>query len=403
MIIIQLNAAYALSSTGRTTQEMHEYLLSKGYESFVFCPQINQPDNHIYRIGNEMDHKLHGMCSLLFGRQGEYSPCSTRKMLKKWDKIKPDVVILRNMHANYVNIPMVLNYLAEKNIATVNVLHDFFSMTGHCCHYVIDNCKEWMTECHDCPILYKYNRSLFLDRSRHCFKNKMKGWQSIPRLTVIGVSNWSRDEAIKSPMFKNAYSIKRIYNWVDVDCFRPQDTSDLRTKLNIKADDFVVLGVAQWWTESKGLSKFFRAADSLPDCKFVIIGRMRDNNIHYPENVIRVGVVEDFVELSRYYSMSNVFLNFSVVETFGKVMAEALASGCPIICNNTTAIPELCGEGCGYVMQNGTWEEARDGIKKIQSNSRDFYKEKCRRFALDNFEREQGLKQYEDLFKRIIA
>lgn len=402
MKIIQVNAAYARSSTGRTTQEMHEYLGNHGYDSFVFCPTVDLPDKQIYQIGNSLDHKLHGLLSLLGGCQGEYSSFATYRMLQKWDIIKPDIVILRNLHANYINIPIVLKYLAKNNIATINVLHDFFSMTGHCCHYISDKCDKWMTECKECPILHKYNRSLFFDRSGHCFKNKRLGWLSIPTLSVIGVSNWVRDEARKSPMFKNARFVERIYNWVDVNCFRPQDTTKLKEKLNIKPETFIVLGVAQWWTEDKGLSKFLKTAESLSDCLFVMVGSMGYLNQPTPKNVIKVGVIKDFTELATYYSLANVFLNFSVVETFGKVMAEALAAGCPIICNNSTAIPELCGDGCGYIMKHGSWQEACECIKKIQIGNRNNYADTCRQFALDNFSKDKGLKQYEELFKRIL-
>ena len=37
MKIVQINAVYEYSSTGRTTMEMHEYLRSIGVESHVFC------------------------------------------------------------------------------------------------------------------------------------------------------------------------------------------------------------------------------------------------------------------------------------------------------------------------------------------------------------------------------
>lgn len=402
MVIVQVNAAYAVSSTGKTTQEMHEYLLERGYDSYVFCPQVHQPERGIYKIGNCVDHKIHGLFSLLLGCQGEYSKLATKVMLSKWDEIKPDVVVLRNLHANYLNIPMVLEYLTKKDVATVNVLHDFFSMTGHCCHYIADRCNKWQTECYKCPTLHKFNKSLLFDRSKHCFIGKKKGWQGIPRLAIIGVSNWTRDEAKKSPMFANARLIERIYNWVDVDCFYPQDTTNLRKTLNIRLEDFVVLGVAQHWTENKGLSKFLTIASKMPECKFVMIGEMKTDVQQIPDNVIPVGVLNDFCVLAQYYAMANVFLNFSVVETFGKVMAEALAAGCPIICNNTTAIPELCGKGCGYVMEDGSCEEAYKYINWLQEQDRSVCSETCRHFALNNFEKTNGLVKYEELFVRLI-
>ena len=37
MKIVQINCVYEYSSTGRTTMEMHEYCMSYGIESHVFC------------------------------------------------------------------------------------------------------------------------------------------------------------------------------------------------------------------------------------------------------------------------------------------------------------------------------------------------------------------------------
>lgn len=43
MKVVQINAVYEYSSTGRTTMEMHEYLCSQGIESHVFCTNKSIP------------------------------------------------------------------------------------------------------------------------------------------------------------------------------------------------------------------------------------------------------------------------------------------------------------------------------------------------------------------------
>lgn len=116
MKIIQINAVYKFASTGRTTMEMHEYCLQHGIESYVFCPNMSDEEHNIYIIGSKLDHKLHALWSRVFGKQAFFSHCATRKMLKKIDKIQPDVVILRNLHGNYVNLPMLLKYLAKMTL-----------------------------------------------------------------------------------------------------------------------------------------------------------------------------------------------------------------------------------------------------------------------------------------------
>lgn len=85
----------------------------------MFCPNMSDEEHNIYIIGSKLDHKLHALWSRVFGKQAFFSQCATRKMLKKIDKIQPDVVILRNLHGNYVNLPMLLKYLAKNDIATI--------------------------------------------------------------------------------------------------------------------------------------------------------------------------------------------------------------------------------------------------------------------------------------------
>ena len=43
MKIVQVNAVYEYSSTGRNTMETHEYLRTLGHESYVFCTNKNIP------------------------------------------------------------------------------------------------------------------------------------------------------------------------------------------------------------------------------------------------------------------------------------------------------------------------------------------------------------------------
>ena len=127
MRVLQINAVYNLSSTGRTTTELHKALLEKGHESYVAYSKSNKPDDeNLYKIGSLLDCKIHALLSRITGKQGYYSHIPTLKLLKYMDKIKPDIVHLRNLHGNYINIPMLLKYLAKNRISTVITLHDFF-------------------------------------------------------------------------------------------------------------------------------------------------------------------------------------------------------------------------------------------------------------------------------------
>lgn len=400
MKIVQINAVYEYSSTGRTTKEMHLALQAKGIYSYVFCTNKSMPKDNVFLIGAKFDYKIHAILSRILGLQGYFSHCTTKKLLKQLKNIQPDVVILRNLHANYINVPMLLDFLADNNIATVNVLHDCWSYTGHCCYYTEDGCNKWRTECNHCPILHKYNTSLFFDNSTRIFQMKKEHFSKLKNLAVIGVSKWIANEGKISPIFSKARIIKHIYNWISLDVFYPRQTVELRQKLCLAKDDFVVLGVSQKWSDYKGLNHFITVANKMPDVKFLMVGHM-PNGVVLPSNIISVPPVSSPDELATYYSLADVFLNFSIQETFGKVTAEALACGTPIIVNNATANPELCGNGCGFVIDNNNHEQMIKAINTIRKEGKSAYTNKCRNFAKENFDKEKGIDNYVALFKEM--
>ncbi|HAQ28357.1 MAG TPA: glycosyl transferase, partial [Ruminococcaceae bacterium] len=118
MKVLQINAVYNLSSTGRTTAELHHALLREGVGSYVAYSKTDKPDDvNLYHIGSPFDVKMHGLLSRITGEQAHFSFFSTKKLIKYIVKIQPDVVHLRNLHGNFINLPMLLKHLAEKKVA----------------------------------------------------------------------------------------------------------------------------------------------------------------------------------------------------------------------------------------------------------------------------------------------
>lgn len=396
MKVVQINAVYEYSSTGRTTTEMHNFLLNIGIDSFVFCSNMHQPEKNVFKIGNKYDYKFHSLMSRLTDTQGLHSKNSTQLLLNHLDEIQPNIVILRNLHANYIHYPSLLNYLAKNDIPTVVVLHDVWTFTGHCCHYTEDNCSKWQTGCNQCPALRKYNKSWFYDNSANNFKLKLDCFRAIPRLAVIGVSKWVADEARMSPVFTNAKLVHYIYNWIDLTKFKPVDGTLIRDKLNLE-ERFTIVSCAQGWSEAKGLSKIFEVAKLLPENRFVLVGSMSYTG-EFPQNVISVGATASTDELALYYSMADAFLVCSLQETFGKVSAESLACGTPIITNNFTANPEIMGKDCGVICVNNTVEEILDAITTLKVNGKDSYTDNCLSRAKTEFCFDIQMKKYLKLF-----
>ena len=399
MKVVQINAVYGASSVGRTMKEMHEFFTSNGIKSYNFYSVQTSESNPYDIIGAELDHKIHGFFSRLFGKQAYFSYFPTKTLVKKLEKIKPDVVILRNFHSNYINMPLLLKWLAIENIATIVVLHDCWFFTGHCCHYTEIGCDKWQVECHHCPLIKTNNKSWLLDNSRSIFNDKQRLFGAIPRLAVVGVSDWITNEGRKSPIFGNAEHFQRIYNWIDFNKFYFRENAYLlREKLGVTSDDFVALAVSMQWDDRKGLNVIIKLAEAMPEIKVVLVGSCSSKQL--PSNVISYPPTGSVDQLAEYYSMADVFLNFSIQETFGKVTAEALACGTPAVVNNATANSEIPGS-CGAIVDTIDFGSVVEAVRRIRTNGKTYYSEHCVQRAHELFDKDKNIMQYIELFKAL--
>lgn len=396
MKVVQINAVYAKLSTGRTTREMHESFLHQGIDSFVASPDLSGLKERGIKIGTSLDYKLHGLLSRVLGRQAYYSTIPTLRLINKLKVINPNVVILRNLHGNYINFPLLAKYLSKNNVITIVVLHDCWFFTGHCCHYIDVNCDKWQHECGSCPSIRRWNKSLFIDNSRLIFRDKKKLFEAIPRLAIVGVSKWVTGEARKAPIFANAKQLLTIYNWIDLKTFCPRDRGNLKVQHGFSNESFIVLGVSSAWTKEKGLRLFQRMAEMLPNTMHVVlVGNILPNDTT-GDRIKYLPATNSVQQLAELYSMADVFVNPSAFETFGKTTAEALSSGTPVVAYNGTATIELVGwDGkCGYLVDGLNPEDYAAKIGEIYKKGADSYSSSCRARAEEIFDMKTNIKRY---------
>ncbi len=399
MKVLMINGIYGTRSSGRSMLELTNKLRAEGHEVYIASPQKYCDDPNFYRIGNNLDHKLHGLFSRVFGKQAYYSKCATKKLIKHIDKIQPDVIHIQVLHGNYINFNYFFKQIAKRNISVVYVLDDCWPFTGKCSHFTSAKCYKWQSTCGNCPQLNSCNPTWFFDRTKLMLKDKKQAYESIKNLAVIAVSDWLLGEAQKSIM-SSAKIMKRIYNSIDTQTFKPTP-SNLREKLNLE-DKFIILGVATLIEESKGLSSFIKLANQMPDnWEIVFVGGLA-SDVKLPENIKWVGKTESVKELAEYYSMADVFVQMSIEETFGKVTAEALSCGTPVAVFNSTANPELAPEGCGYVVEPKDVDGMLERLKLIEKNGKEHYAQNCREFILENMDKDKNLKEFIEVYKQLI-
>lgn len=398
MKVLQINAVLEYGSTGRNAIELSDYLKKNGHESWIAYSKCLKPTKNSYRINSDFDVKLHGLMSRITGLQGYFSRFATKKLIAFMKNERFDVVCLGNLHGNFINLPILFEYFCKYDVPVVIVLHDCFMYTGKCCHYITNNCFKWRNRCENCKFFRQNNPSWFFDRTKKMFDMKKTYYNKLKSLAVIGVSKWITNEAEKS-ILKNAKIVKCVYNWVDLNTFFPQK-NNLKHKYNL-TDKFVILGVASGWGEGKGIEKFYELSEKLPnDCHIVLVGK--NNNKKICENITYIDETHDVSELMKIYNMADMFLNLSLQETFGKVSAEALSCGLPLVTTGTTANPELVGENCGYVLENRDADTILKYVNIVKKNKKEFYSDCARKFAEENFDREKNSEKYLQVFNELL-
>ena len=396
MKVLFINAVYGISSTGRIVKELDEAMRADGVESCVATTKTNIDCQGLYMIGNRLDWKIHGMLSRIFGKQAYFSYLSTHKLLQYIKRENPDIVHLHNLHGNYINFPMLLKYLSDNDIATVVTLHDCWFFTGKCTHYTETKCNRWKTGCYDCPKLKDDNRSWFFDRTPEMWDDRKKLFEQIPRLAVIGVSDWVTHEA-KNSILKNAQIIERIYNWIDLDVFCPQSGK----KTN--SSKFQILAISAGWNTSSSKWKDLLTLSQLirEDMQIIVVGGGL-THVSVPHNMIVFDYINGLDKLAELYSSVDVYVHLSREDTFGKVVAEAMACGTPSVVYDSTGLPELIEDGCGYVVPTGNITEMFEKILLIQEAGKETFSEKCINSVKSRFSKEQLIGDTMQLYKDIL-
>ncbi len=401
MKVLQINILGASLSTGRTTREMHNYFWKNGIESYIACPAPLDCQDAFF-FSSRIEMRMDTILTMITGLEAHNSRRPTERLIDYIKKIKPDIVHLRVLHSNCINLHMLLEYLAERDIPTVITLHDFLYLTGRCCYFTNLKCDKWIYGCENCTMPNSKTRPLLLNRSNRMWIDKKKDFLAIRRLAFVGVSDWVVTQAKKSPMCTNSI-VKRIYNWIDLNKFKPNIRTEIKEKYNIQ-NKFVILGVSAKWTynDRKGLDIYIKLAKDMPKNYLIILVGKMNNQINLPSNIVSVGEVKDTADLASYYSIADVYLNLSTEETFGKVTAESLSCGTPVIAIDSTANKELVPTSCGIVIKSLNTQEIVDALRNIERNGKRFYTNECIKFADDNFSMEKNINEYIKLYNELI-
>lgn len=152
--------------------------------------------------------------------------------------------------------------------------------------------------------------------------------------------------------------LRMIYEAVDHDLFKPGDAAAARAWVasSYQVTKPFVLFVSSLWPykNCQGLLRAWALArHDLGDRGLVVVGSGRDkqhvaqlhqlaDELGITQNVRFVGGIP-LEETARFYQAADAFVYPSLNETFGLPILEAMASGCPVVTSDVSAMPETAG------------------------------------------------------------
>lgn len=392
MKVVQINSVCGSGSTGRICVGISECLREKGYNSFVFYGLGHSDYLYSEKTTSLADYYLHNLASRLLDCEGLCSVSATNRLISRLKAISPDVVHIHNLHGHYINYRILLDYLVHTpSISVVLTMHDCWSFTGHCAHFDNKGCNEWENGCYSCNHLDSYPKSYFFCNSRNNFVTKKSLFESIKnRLTLVPVSYWM-SSFLPNSMF-NGFSSRVIHNGINLSLFNPTCNSIERR----------VLGVANPWSEYKGLKDFFKLRELLPsDVSILLIGLNADQIKSLPNGVCGIPPTSSIRELAHYYSSSQVLVNTTYCDNYPTVNLESIACGTPVITYNTGGSSESISNDVGMVVPKGDIVSLANSVMSVISKGKGAFRENCIKHAHTCFDQNICFGHYIDLYGEI--
>jgi len=332
MKFLFINSVLGIGSTGRIVETLYKHFKSEGHDVKIAYGRNKYdkvPAEDQFCFFSKANIYSHGILSRVFDNSGlAYSKKATANLIKYIDNFKPDVVNLHNLHGYYLNVPMLLEYLGEKNIKCVFTLHDCWLFTGHCSHFYYNGCDGYKSDCSNCKFKHVYPSSKICSRAAKNLKIKKELLDGIKNKSFITPSQWLKNFALESTILKNE-KIDVVYNSIDYSVFN-LEAKNYFTEDKLPAKKYI-LAVSNYWTKEKGLDKIIELSKVLTDdYKIVMVGYLKDKSI-LNDNIVYVEHTNNVKELAFYYANADIFFNPTFEDTFPTVNIESLACGTPII------------------------------------------------------------------------
>lgn len=382
-------------STGKIAKGLYTYLTEHSYNTYFYYGRGEiSSDSHQMRIDTPLEVKFHALKTRLTGYQGSGSKRATKKLVENLSSQKIDTVFCINLHGYYLNEKMFWDYIAEKQIKVVYLMADEYAYLGKCTNVV--NCTKYTYGCTGCPAVSRYPKSWFRDRASEIYEMKKQAYNEANNIVFIG-PRYVVNNAKASKMMEHK-NVVALDETIDVELFSPKNANGLRNELQISKEKIIIVCIAPSNNPSKGSRYFVELAELFEnDDRYIFIHvAYVGNKENLPSNLIVEGYVRDQNRLAEYYSLADLFVFPSLVDTMPNACLESLACGTPILCFDISGMPFVADDTTGKFVEAGSIKELQDVIINTEKKSQETI-DTCRTYALGRYDNREYFSKIEKI------
>ncbi len=317
---------------------------------------------------------------------------------RKIEKFEPDVIHIHWINRGFMNLQSLKNI----DIPVVISLHDMWWFSGGC-HYD-GECDRYKFECGKCPVLF--SKKMF-DLSFKHLQNKKLIIQSVPNLTIVGLSEWMASCVNESSIGGNQ-KVVQLPNGIDTNQFQPQNKFEARNQLGLPLHKKLILFAAvDALSESrKGYKYIAEALKYLtPHYELVIIGEKSDEKEVSGLMAHFIGEIKHDEELIKYLSAVDVAVVPSLQENLSNLIMETLACATPVVAFNIGGNGDMIHhKDNGYLAQKENAVDLAKGIEYCcNGNVNENLSLNARKSVVENFGIVPVAKRYKKLYEEICS
>ena len=374
-------------STGNIAKNLQRSLKERGYNCFFCYGRGKETDDDNYRIDSNFEIRYHAFMTRLTGLQGFYSKHATKRLLSKFESWGIDSIYIVCIHGYYLNERMIYAYAASHKISLIHIMIDEYAFTGKCPYH--DDCMRYMIGCGRCPHKKAYPSSHLLDGSAKVYKMKSYAYSVLKTSVFVG-PKFVIDQAKKSPLFKHLQT-EVLDEAIDVEIFSPRSTDTLMKSLGLTDDKKIILCVVPYngeETDRKGGKYFIELARKFEDDNnfvFVHVGYVNKNQENLPGNYIHVGFIKDMNLLAEYFSIGDLFVFPSLLDSMPNACLDALACGTPLLCFNISGMPYVANDDVGTFVEPKNVDALAEVVRRTKKKTKDII-DTCRNYALARYD-----------------